>query len=106
MDGVAESREPQGTHRMRELRLIDDADGPAVGLDPRAAHPLTVDQHCDSQRSGRTSQRHGTMLPNLASAPHPSLGPRASRPPLDEERAKRPRSQEGWGLVWEPMNRS
>src|SRR5882762_5847547 len=90
MDGVAESREPHGTHRMRQLRLIDDADGPAVGLDPHAAHPLTVDQHRDSRRdpaeqAGGTAPCYPPLLlpvpsPGTAGVP-PAFGGRAGETP-------------------------
>jgi hypothetical protein len=60
---VLEGCKPQGFHRVRQLGLVEDADRPAVRLDPDAAHVFSVDQHRDFQSAGPISRRRGIILP-------------------------------------------
>ena len=43
--GLLERGEARRDESMRQCCLVDDADGPAVGLEPDAAHRLAVDFH-------------------------------------------------------------
>ena len=43
--GLVERRQPRGHVAMRQRGLVDDADRPAVGLEPDGAHGFAVDLH-------------------------------------------------------------
>jgi hypothetical protein len=46
--GIGKRRQPQRHHLMRQPRLVDDADGLAVGFAPDTAPVCSIDQHVRS----------------------------------------------------------
>src|ERR1700685_4425895 len=73
MRGLRERRQPRGHQTMRQRRLIDHADRPAVRLEPDAAHGFAVDFHgFDLARLPRAGEpayvacRHWRQMPMAA----------------------------------------
>ncbi len=74
MGGIGKRDEPQGRECVGQPGLVDDPDGPAVGLEPDAAPVFSVDQH-------------GTLVPGVAPQKTPIRsrkcdGAPASYPPV------------------------